>query len=631
MSKFEGKDLRIFKNGRKYVNRLIYFPERKIRNGDNVTVIKEKFRLLEECSRSERYEILSHGKSDVVVESKPDQLWIYRNAHMSMIKFGGSYTGAEVLRFSNMAKEHGLVLLPMVNDAHGGGRGARSWGVLTFAYTDLIRERMLNMNVLDEYNKLLPAKRLNRQHKLLGEKEKLEGLTVKIIPDLPEFEGLIFLSKRAIEKYDLPFAVKFACTLKGLGVPVPSMVNYKNVKFSADVNIPVSENKIGIAEDKLPDCLYVNRRLSAEYRFSRNLLNKYSGDKGKNARKAWDYRSILGIDPKADLSVYELFHELGEFDDELLDEMFGYTAKDGSRQLQPVGMKIKGGMYRYDKSIVRDVKKALWTRVCRTLQGKFPGSVYGNIIPMGYAKMMDPKLNVKYGWFTRWPWMDFILCKYAIYRDAICIEDKVMKLFGGDYDGDQGLVVHRSRIKSNLVYHKMRDILEDWMRMPVKEDTGHGISDEIAQMSYVLDQYSKCGQAYNAGKIVEEVARMEGWTPMQIVELRLRITSRIVQPYINGQKYVGGDKPPNVFELCKMFDIPVKHVGRCTRFFNAFRTRRGGLDYIIKLARELKADPNSKSFYERIAARFLTWNIADEEETYDAYVCVEKEVCHEVR
>ncbi len=605
------EDLRIFKNGRKYICRFVYFPAYKFRNYvGRWEDVPAKYKRLEHCELWERRLILEHGKSDVVTESKPNLMKLYKKVHISMIKFGGGYTGDEILFLAKYAKENGCMLLPMSREAHGGGRGARGWGVVHFAKYDVVREIIGEMGILDEYDALPVTKRIDRQRKLFGEMEKIEGLTVKIIPDIPEYEGLIFLSDRAIAKHGLPFGVKFSATMKGLGVPVPKTIGGMTVKFTADVNVPVSENKFDLTAEKLANSLYINRRLSAEYMFSRILKNKRSDKIGRLANMAWDFRSMLGIMPNADLKVYRDFYERGIFDDKLLDEMFGFVDRNGKERLQNIGLEVKAGKYRFDPDIEGKVNKSLWTVIKAKMLSKFPGSIYGNIMPLEYALADDPNLKVKYGWFTRYPWMDLMLTKYAVYKNTIAVPDAVVKLFGGDYDGDLGLVIHRRRINSDLVYHKMKDTLESWMKMPDKEEVDDSGKSEIQAVADVLDFYSSIGKSFNAGRVAEGLARREGWSRMKLMELRLKITASIVQPFINGLKYVGGKDVPGVEAICKMYGIPITHLDRETRFFQVFRTRLQGVGSIIDVANELKANVKSNSFYEALAANsFMDWSI----------------------
>ena len=545
-------------------------------------------------TRHQKREVCRHGKVFHVTDNKPNYLEMIRGSTAYM-KYGGGYTGDDYKYMVERFKVSGHIIVPNVRDVHGGGRGSRSWGVIHAAMIDIMKDIYNKHDILNEMNALPIEKRLNRSHKFMGEMEKVNDASVKIVPGLDFMEGLI------MTKLDLPFLTKFTGPLKGLAVPFfPNLACDDNVLVSAD------ENKLNLTEEKLSKNIYINRKLCADTTFSRNIVNHRTGHIGRLARNAFDLQSLLGMTPNPDLGKYKAFYENGTFDADLIKELFGFI-QNGNERIRPVGEKIIAGMNIHDLEIKEEVMKVLWRTIKRRLQGKIPASIYGYIIPLEYVKIMEPMTRIKKAYFTRWPWIYPILTEYAIFNHAIAVPHAVIKLFGGDCDGDTGLIIHKKVINTGLDYVKSKSTLEDWMKAPLKVEAKPNVKSVHDTIAYILDQYSACGRVHNMCKIIVDIARLNN--DPRVMELEARLTATKVQPFIDGFKYEGCDVIPKLIELAKEYNVDITNGENVIDAFNVFRSTSSSLENAIALANSTNPDPKSKSYYIRLLAKFKGWKL----------------------
>jgi len=588
----------------------VYIPEFVWKDGEMVPMNKLK--------PEDRSKVLRHGKAVVTTDIRKNYKTIV-TAATSVMKFGGGFEGKEFLEFAKRIHDKGMVIAPFVKDANGGGRGARAWGLIHAVPKGTVENILETLDVKEEFEKLPPEKQLARITKFLGEMDELEHKpTVKIIPDFSEYEGLLPADDEWMAKNNLPFGIKATGPVKGLIVPKSYFINAAKTEMEqkimtellsgADIFVPESENKIKLSAEKLTKTIHVIRNITPEKRFSRNLKKGDNTDAlGRNPTFAFDLQALLGHTPTPDLSEEKAFYEKGEWSEELLDNLFGFDDKKTepvSRKLRREGELIKNGVNPHDPEVRDEAMKALWTRIRTRLQGKLPG-IYGVAMPIS---LLPVGVRKKRGYITRYPWIFPILADYAIHEHCIFLDTELMKMFGGDFDGDQIAVFHRKRLDTGLVYPNMKGTLKEWMKMPEKTNASHGDKPQEEVIAYILGQYAGCGRIFNAGKIVVDTARAEGWTQEAICELDAKITGSKVQTYINGFKNAGCEEVPSLSDLAGMFNVPAKRLNRQRAFYRALRSPMGGIDMVVESATDLNADPKSPAYYERtIAINFKDW------------------------
>jgi hypothetical protein len=553
---------------------------------------KGKIVFAKDLSDADRYLTIKHAKSANNVVGRDHLKALYDEA-FSVGCFGGKYTAETVDDVLSMVKNAKFTMVPLVKEVYGGKRG---WGVIHMVKYDFIRKIAASMGIESELYSLAPEKFLIRIQKLFVKMELIANADVSLVEKSP-FEGLIYAKADYMEKAGLVYGTKTSGVLKGLIVPAPDTMSFKG-----DLLISMDENKIKLPDFKLGKLIFVDRDQDPAKRFSKNLIG-VSGKAGRLPVKAFDLHAMLNRPVRADLADIKVFYETGVISDKLFDMLFSYVDKTGTRKYTRSGLMLKSGIDRKDPKVVADVNTAIWTCVHARITGKIAG-IYGVAMPLG---LLPKGIKIKKGYITRYPWIFPVLAEYAVHEHCIFVDESVMKLFGGDYDGDLVAVYHKRTLDLPYSWAKDKVRLQEWMKMPEKE-TGEARSLE-ATLAYQLEQYAECGKAYNNAKIVVDCARLAGWSNDDVSRLDCLLMSNEVQPFINGLKYKGGNKAPSSFDLAKKYMVPITSIVRVTKFFNAVRSSKSGITEVIKAAKDLNPDANSKSYYERVVALFSTWTI----------------------
>lgn len=545
-----------------------------------------------------RAAVIKHEKMAHNVDTKPYYKRIVMDS-VSIMKFGGSYDPASFKFVCERATGLGYKVAPLFRDIHGGGQGALGWGVVHISKHDHVGAVLAELGIADEMYALSKPKFLNRINKLLGVHDSIMYKpSVRVIPDIPEFQGLAFASPEWMERNNIAYGMKLTGPVKSLVVPKPD-----HISFNADLVIMQSENKLKLSEEKLSRLISLVRSNTPKLKFSRNLP-KMNGNLGRLPVSGFDMQALLNKTPNPDLTQEKDFYENGNLSPELFSAMFEYTDKSGDKKVRREGQQIQTGADPFCEQLFSATMSALRTVVTAKLKGRIPG-IYGVAMPIS---LLPKGVPVKRGWVTRWPWMFPILANYAIYEHCIFVDTKLHKMFGGDYDGDLVAVYHRNAMDTGMVFPRDKVKLAAWMKAPekVEDSTDCSINDTIVSL---LEQYSGCGRVYNNCKVVVEAARMDGWDRDRLLELDARLYATIVQPAIDGFKNKGTDVLPSVKDIAVANGVPtanLKHVSTC---FIAVRSRAGGITEMVDTAKVLKADIHSKCFYERVCALFKGWKL----------------------
>ena len=576
------------KSGRKYIPEYVFVDGKEV-----------MFRML---STEQRFAVMSHCKTAHSVESRPNYKDIVVNS-MSIMKFGGGFTGDEILSMKERYSKNGFIIQPLVKEAHGGGQGARGWGILHLSVRNLVDDLLKKYDILEEFHGLSKEKQLSRIQKFIGPMDVIEFKPKVAVSSILPYEGLVYAKQEWMDKNNIPFGAKTTGPVKGLIVPLPDYF-----KIDADFIVPESENKINLSVEKLSKTVMLNRENVPANRYSKNLIT-VSGKVGRMPRHAFDLQAHLDYIPNVDLSVERAFYETGNFTPDFIDSLFGYNdTKTGEHKLRNEGKLIMAGVHPFSRDMIEGTLKSLWTMVRTKLEGRIPG-IYGTAMPL---EMLPKGISIKRGYITRFPWIFPILTEYAIYEHCIFLSQDLMKIFGGDFDGDQVAAYHRMTMKDLPVWPRDKEWLVSIMAAPEKKEA---VSDKSIEevIGSQIDQYVKCGQVYNICRILEECVRMEGWKRKAIFELGAKLTSQIVQPYINGFKYMAEEgNVPTIEVLAEKYGVPMRWKERAVMFFNAFRSSKASIPRIAHVARLINAKPDSLMYYERLAYKFITWNLCDE-------------------
>ena len=134
--------------------------------------------------------------------------------------------------------------------------------------SDIVKE----LGFHDEFMKLPMGKRMNRIQKIIGEMHDFQVKPkVKMCDDINKFEGLLFGNKEWMKNNGIEPGAKTTLATKGLIFPTPDYI-----KSTADLLVPISENKFNLSEEKLSDLIKWIPRLTPGSLFSRNLRRKNS-------------------------------------------------------------------------------------------------------------------------------------------------------------------------------------------------------------------------------------------------------------------------------------------------------------------------------------------------------------------
>lgn len=580
-----------------------------VRDGKKVSELMDWDHLDPEFKR----DVLGHCPSRFAVIQRPGIQFLFDKRPYSVMKTGGGFSPEEVAKIVADTERHGLVFIPMLDTANGGGRGSRGWGILHFGRNNYIHEWLSYRGLLTYFLKLSFVKQLARVKKLLRVGEPIHG-RVKII-SFDAYPGLIYLSPRIMHAFNLLFGVKFNGVLKGIGVPMTPAMEVLYGDY--DVLIPEGENKFKLSEEELEGFLEIRREISADKTYSKNLKRGFAGKFGKLARFGFDFRANLNDLPSfVRMEEIRVAFETRKWSRELAEEAFFYMKQDGDLAWNSAfpfainGDCVKGSN---EESLMNaGLKKLAFKR----LTGRIPGSVYGTLIPLEYVRTLNPDVKVKEAWFLRWPGTVFVGTEYCIYNHCLAVPMGLIKLFGGDCDGDQGLIVHKSRLDWFLKYPRDAEKLAEWMKAPVKVDQKATIMTETEQFTLALSQLSGTGRLYNSVMAAADHARWAGWNREQVIEFVLKAYARYVQPKIDGMKYEANTEVTSTSAICLDFGIPIVNISRTEAFYRAFKGSRTSLAAVIAVAEHYHAKPNSRGFYERLAAKFAAWQLDPETKTF---------------
>jgi hypothetical protein len=589
---------------------------KEVKNKDT-KIVTVSYHTIGNLEKQERNRVFEHKKT---ITDKP----VYReivNGATSIMKFGGSFDGARFLEIANRVKLKGKHVFPHIKDAHGGGQGAQAWGVIHITETDKYEDLLKRLDITEEMHKLPIEKQLTRIQKFLSRMDSLKVKPkIKLIPDGLLHEGLIAAEPEWMVKNNLVFAEKTTGPMKGLLIHKQHFIDSAETEIKrkmleelltgADLYAPNNENKIKLPVEKLERLLHVERTLVPEKAISTKLKHPITGELGRNPVLSHDLQALMRTTPKPRLDDIKALYEKGEWTEELIEHMFGYwDEKTQKTKLRMEGEMIKSGVSPHDPAVKAKTMRAAWTLTSHRLQPSTPG-VYGVAIPL---EIVPNDVQRQWGWINRWPWMMPMWAEYAVYQDCIAVGDKIMKLFGGDFDRD--LMVAYKFTHTGINFTKMYDRLSDWMKTPEKKDVEKQTKTREEVIAFILDQYSGCGQIFNSGKVVVDTARYEGWSYWKCLELEARITATWVQPFINGFKNAGFEgKLPTVFELATEYKVPTHNLMRIGQFFSVVRTGIAGLDNIIKIGNELGVKADSLSYYERVVSIFKDWKTLEAHE-----------------
>jgi len=571
-----------------------------------------KLLTFESLSSEEQRHVLEHAKRDAQVKDRPNYRPILENSR-TVMRLSGSFLGNEWKYVTQKIRERGFIPVPLVRDAHGGGMSASGAGCIHFSKVDLLSSFLEANDLKGEFSALPAEKKVNRLVKFMGEEQSFVKEPVVVCAAGPAaYPGLIFASQEFMDANDLPFGIKATGPVKGLIVPFPDGMDLR-----CDLFVPTGENKLKLSSKKLSRTIKVVRSNTPSARFSRNLLRDVIGEgdeetKGRLARFAWGLQSLVNYIPRPDLSEEKHFFETGEATIEFIDKLFGYTGPCGERIMRTEGELLIAGMSAWHPQIAHKVQEALWTVVQKKLMGFLPSSIYGVAMPMELLPTSE-RWRVKKGLITRSPWLFPIETEYAVFNHCIYVWSEFMQMFGGDFDGDQVLVLHQKcGVTTGYSWPNDKDYLEVIMRPPVKMDSSivdvGTIDETVAQ---ILDSYSKIGIQYTKVKVFLEAARKyvdrKKW-----LALDARTMATVVQPFIDGIKYKGGGEVLDSWELAKIYGmfIPKSELDQSKLVYSALRGKRSSLLEAVSIAQTAE---DSSLYYEKVLAlNFKNWAIPAE-------------------
>ena len=552
-----------------------------------------------------RRDVLNHCQHINFIKDRPYMKRKLKNT-FTIMKPNGGFSGEEFKKIQKRAEDKGYVVQWDVQRIHGGSQGARSFGKMDIGKKQIAKEILKELGMWEAYKKLPLSKRMDRLHKIFGPMQKFEEKPkVKIIPETSyELDGLIFADPSWMKRNGIPFGAKTTLATKGLLVPMNMDIQ------NADILVPENENKWNLTTNELSGNIRWREDQSPEYSFSMNL-NRYP-----TAR--FDMLSLLNIIPGEDFEI-SLARQKAIYEGDTptpreLYIMFGYENSDGEKVLRDEGVRAYLGENIHSRSIWPEAEKSLMKWILNEMQPNMKG-FYGIAMPMGLLPKHRRKKTV---WLTRWPWTEYIKTEVGIYNHCIFVDEELMKLFGGDFDRDQVACVYEDQIDNGLEWPKDKEKLEKLFSLPEKEEAEFPDNwDEYDVISYQLDQYSGCGQAYNNKEIALDIARVAGKSREEVRDMDIVLSSKIVQPFIDGFKYAGSDSAPSVRDMLKKCNIDWTgiNLNKYKDLFRTWRSRSTSLDDIIMASDICNSD--SPSFYEKITSIFKGWNSPEEEEVDD--------------
>ncbi len=549
--------------------------------------------------QEDQIEVRRRCQHESVLQTKPNLRKVLEKS-FTVMKFGGSYTSKEYLDLVRFFESKNLVVQWNIKRAHGGGRGATSWGKIDVAKTNIIEEILKDYGVWEEFCKLNLNKRMNRVAKIVGDMVPVKVKPRILLIDDAEYEGIIWARPSWMKQNGLVPGSKTALFMKSLIFP---MTSSQEIRYQGyDLVIGQDENKFKLSAEKLAEHFHVNPLLTPSRLFSKKLKARISDKIGRLPTAKYDLMSFINMVPEE--SALDEIRRIysGDVTPDDIKVMFGYKDRDGNIRYRTEGRRLLAGESIHHPDIWPSALKVLKNMAHHALWSKVHG-IYGVAMPLSLLKRYRRNNHTFTAYVTRWPWILPIKAQVAVWADMIAVPDGLWKAFGGDYDGDQACALQDNRVDTNLTWWKDKAWLKAHMRLPEKqEDDSLNNMSEYEIIARQLDQYQGCGITYNNGKIVVEAARLAGITGRDLQKLDILITSQDVQPFIDGQKYKGGDKPPSIQELADKYKVPQKYLARAQMFFRTLRSRNTSLQSMIDAA-EI-ADPESSGFYQRVVSLF---------------------------
>jgi len=548
----------------------------------------------------EKKHVFIHGRSEYSINQRPLFKRLIEESEYSIMKYGGGFTEKEFIDICNKTKVSGKFVQPLLKEAHGGGRGATSWGVVHIAKENLIEKYLKEMDILEEFLKLPKSKQVNRIHKFIGQYNDFP-VKPRVKLGLPyPLEGLIFATPSFMKKCNIPFGTKTTGPTKGLIIPTTVDSD------EWDIVIPENENKLKLSEEKLSNNMKLNLQLIPQNLFSRNLKRRFSKEVGRNPSEGLDMASILGRMPKKEwLEEARSIYEGRATKEVIVKTLFTYENQKGEEVCNIYGTRVLAGESIFKEDLWPHADKALMTMIKKAIQPRIEG-IYGVIMPIDLLKYYKANSKKMVGWLTRFPWTLPILTEVKVWNNCIFVDNDLWQCFGGDYDGDQGAVFGKYVMKGHLSWKHDRKWIQQHMSLPEKVDNAKDIRSIEEVIGCILGQYSGCGRTFNAAKIVVDSARRAGWNRKQILELEIKLQVNEVQPYIDGLKYMHADaevKTPLM--LAKECGVPTDYIKVDMMYFTPLRGRSAGVDDLVSIGK--LASENSLAFYERIISYFKDW------------------------
>jgi hypothetical protein len=567
----------------------------------DIILMEGKFVSWKDLTFQQMRTVRKHGKQVKQVEHKPLLKHIIENSTLVIMKYGGGFTGKEFNEISDRAHVKGYNVQWLLREAHGGGRGARAWGYIYYHKDNLLQKYFEEHNIWDEFQKIPKAKQINRIQKFLGQQKSFSVKPrIKIVDEEFNPEGLIFATPSFMDKCGIAFGSKTTGAAKSLIVPAME----DNTEW--DIVVPSNENKIKLDAEKLADNMYLNPTITPFLTFSRNLKKDNSEDVGRNPQMGLDLSSMLNKLPRPEwLELPKRIFEGKATSEEIVDNLFSYTDDNtGEKMYREAGKAVLTGRSLFDKDIWEEGKKPLMTLIMNCLQPRIKG-IYGIVMPKSFLNEYNAEPERIRGWITRFPWTLPILATAYVWKDCIFIDEELLKLFGGDCDGDQVAIFDQKAINGHFIWERDKEWLESKMRLPEKVDAKDSDWTMERQISIVLDQLAGCGTVFNSSKIVVDSARKMGMDLKHLLGMEIELQSTMVQPFIDGLKYEHCTKVPTVFDMARIYKVEAQVVIDVGRYFNALRGRKANIDDIVTLAQS--ADFKSRSYYERVIAMFKGW------------------------
>ena len=555
---------------------------------------KEDTHPFEKLNQEQQRRIFDHGIDIRIINIKP---WLKKLVEDRETKLLGIYgrqiRSTEFSVLANRLRNSGWYIVPFEKMIHGGGRGSRGWSKIFISKTNILKKILDEMGIYEYWSKLNPTKRIARLSKLFGEQIAFSKVPKVVIGPASDLPGIIYVSEEFASNEKIPFGGKLTGAVKAQAIPT-------KMNFGGDIFVPADELKIPVPANKLGNFIFRVPSLDPEKRFSRNLM-KPNGKIGRCPINSLHIQSMYDIPIKLlDFSKEQEFVETGLGDPKLIWNLFGFKDSNGQR-MRNEGIMISLGIPGHFIKTINEVRKIQWNWIKKKFQGYLNG-IYGVIMD---GRLCPGNVKSKRGLFSRWPWLFFIEIEYKLYKNIIFIDTDLLHLFGGDNDGDLGVVLHRNEIETSFSYPRDKEILKVIMKPPEKEEESKEMTEDEV-ITRCLEQYEGCGRVFNNGQIVIETAKLNGMNKKDVLSLYGKINATIVQPWINGFKGKGGEKILNPLQIAKLFNVDTKNIGRASFFFKLVQGRTGDIDAAI-IASKI-ANPKSPFLYERVIGS-LKWNL----------------------